>query len=189
MRLPILVLFALSAIGRADDLGDRIRAITDAPEYKQARWGMLVVAAKSGGTVYEEHGDNRFLTARVTKLYTGATALDEFGPDFQFSTPVYRRGEVKERVLDGDLILVASGDLTFGSRRGKTSAIEFTDSDHTYANSGSMNAKLTETDPLYALNELARQIAANISEVKGEIMIDDRLFPRTRSTGSGPEIV
>ena len=92
-------------------------------------------------------------------------------------------------MLDGDLVLVASGDLTFGGRRTKSGSTAFTDSDHTYANGGSMDAILTETNPLYALNELARQVAAGISEVKGEIFIDDRLFARTRATGSGPQVV
>jgi D-alanyl-D-alanine carboxypeptidase/D-alanyl-D-alanine-endopeptidase (penicillin-binding protein 4) len=52
-----------------------------------------------------------------------------------------------------------------------------------------MNAKLTDTDPLFAINELARQVATSIGEIKGEVMIDDRLFARSRSSGSGPEIV
>src|SRR5262245_57880190 len=119
----LLLLFA--SVARSDELADKIRAITDAPEYKPARWGMLVVDAKTGRTVYEQNPDKLFLPASVTKLYTCATAIEEIGPDFHFTTPVYRRGEVKDRVLDGDLILVASGDLTFGGRRGKTSAIEF----------------------------------------------------------------
>jgi D-alanyl-D-alanine carboxypeptidase/D-alanyl-D-alanine-endopeptidase (penicillin-binding protein 4) len=189
-RIRIVFLLLLVApLARADELADKIRAITDAPEYKPARWGMLVVDAKTGWTVYEQSPDKLFLPASVTKLYTCATAINELGPDFNFTTPVYRRGEVKDRVLDGDLILVASGDLTFGGRRGKTAAIEFADNDHTYANSGLMTAKLTETNPLYALDDLAQQVAARITEVKGEVLVDDRLFAKTRATGSGPEVV
>lgn len=183
------LLLLVAPLARGDELADKIRAITDAPEYKPARWGILVVDGKTGRMVYEQDPDKLFLPASVTKLYTCATALEELGPDSHFVTPVYRRGAVKDRLLDGDLILVASGDLTFGGRRGKTSAIEFTDSDHTYANSGLMNAKLTETNPLFALDDLAQQVAASLSEVKGEILVDDRLFARGRATGSGPEVV
>src|SRR4051812_32473743 len=122
-RILVLLLF-VAHLARADELADKIRAITGAAEYKQARWGMLIVDAKSGRTVYEQDPDKLFLPASTTKLFTCATALEELGPDFHFTTPVYRRGEAKDRVLDGDLILVASGDLTFGGRRGKTSAIE-----------------------------------------------------------------
>ena len=40
-----------------------------------------------------------------------AAALAAFGADYKFETPVYRRGEVVEGHLHGDLILVAKGDL------------------------------------------------------------------------------
>jgi serine-type D-Ala-D-Ala carboxypeptidase/endopeptidase (penicillin-binding protein 4) len=189
VRLVLSALVFIAATARADDLADRIRAVTDAPEYKAARWGILVVNAESGKAVYEQNPDKLFLPASVTKLYTCVTALAELGPDFRFETPVYRRGEVKDHVLDGDLILVASGDLTFGGRRGKHGGTLFCDNDHTYANGGSSNAQLTDSDPLYALDDLARQVAASVNEVKGEVLIDDRLFARTRSSGSGPEIV
>jgi serine-type D-Ala-D-Ala carboxypeptidase/endopeptidase (penicillin-binding protein 4) len=169
MRLAIPAFLFLATITRADDLADHIRAVTDVKEYKPARWGILVVDADSGRIVYEHNPDKLVLPASVTKLYTCATALCELGADWTFTTPVHRRGEVTDKVLDGDLILVASGDLTFGGRRGKDGRTLFADHDHTYANSGLMDAQLTDSDPLYALN--------------------DRLFARTRSSGSGPEIV
>ena len=188
-RLAFFVISFLVGSVQADELSDKIKAVIEVPEYKAARWGLLIVDAKTGSTIYEQNPDKLFLPASVTKLFSCATAITELGPDFRFTTPVYRHGEVTSRVLNGDLILVASSDLTFGGRRGKTTAIEFSDNDHTYANGGAMNAKVTNTDPLYALNELAKQVANGISEVKGEVLIDDRLFLRTRSSGSGPEIV
>jgi D-alanyl-D-alanine carboxypeptidase/D-alanyl-D-alanine-endopeptidase (penicillin-binding protein 4) len=189
MRFAALFVLFLATLARADDLANEIRSITDAKEYKPARWGILVVDAESGRTVYEHNPDKLILPASVTKLFTCATALCELGPDFNFLTNVYRRGDVKDKVLDGDLILVAGGDLTFGGRRGKDGRTLFVDNDHTYANSGLMDSRLTDTDPLYALNDLATQVAESIKEVRGEILIDDRLFPRTRSSGSGPDVV
>lgn len=189
MRLAVAALLILAAIARADDLADRIKAVTDAREYAPARWGIHVVGGESGRTVYEHNPDKLILPASVTKLFTCATALCELGPDFSFTTPVFRRGEVKDKVLDGDLILVAGGDLTLGGRRGKDGRTLFADHDHTYANSGLMAAELIDSDPLFALNDLARQVATHVKEVRGEVLIDDRLFPRTRSSGSGPEIV
>jgi serine-type D-Ala-D-Ala carboxypeptidase/endopeptidase (penicillin-binding protein 4) len=188
-RLVIAAFLILASIGRADDLADKIKTITDAPEYKAARWAILVVDAESGRTIYEHNPDKLMLPASVTKLYTCANALNEFGADYRFVTPVVRRGDVKDKVLDGDLILIASGDLTFGGRRGKDGATVFQDSDHTYANAGLMDGKVTDTDPLFALNELAKQVAKSITEVRGEVLIDDRLFARARSSGSGPDVV
>ena len=97
VRFVALLLFLARFNSRtADDLADKIRAITEAPEYKPARWGILVVDAKTGTSVYETNADKLFLPASTTKLYTCANALNEFGPDFHFITPVYRHGEVKE---------------------------------------------------------------------------------------------
>jgi len=84
------------------------------------------------------------------------------------------------------VILVASGDLTLGGRTNAEGKIAFTDSDHTYAN-GSEKGELTEPDPLAGLNELARQAAqAGIKRLRGEVLVDDRLFDRDFGTGSGP---
>src|SRR5262249_25098672 len=48
----------------------------------------------------------------------------------------------------------------------------------------------TDTDPLAGLKALAKQVAkAGIHRVKGEVLIDDRLFDRIQSTGSGPKEV
>src|SRR5207237_739662 len=50
--------------------------------------------------------------------------------------------------------------------------------------------ELTESDPLAGLEELVRQIAAaGIKKVRGEVIVDDRLFDSTNSTGSGPSKV
>src|SRR5579884_3945986 len=78
----------------ADDLAAKIGAVIDGPDYKEARWGILVVDAKTGKALYERDADRLFMPASVTKLYTCAAALAAFGADHRFETPVYRRGEV-----------------------------------------------------------------------------------------------
>src|SRR5437879_2261516 len=118
-RLAIVLLavcFAPSSIRADDSRAQRIESVINRPDYKQAHWGMLIVDAETGKTVYEHNADRLFLPASTTKLYSCATALDALGPDHRFETPVYRRGEVKDGRLRGDLILVASGDLTLGGR-------------------------------------------------------------------------
>jgi len=188
-RLALAFVLFAAVAGRGDGIAESIEAITSVPEYKAARWGIVVADAETGKTVYALNADKFVLPASVTKVFTCATALAELGPDFQFTTPVYRRGEVKDKVLEGDLILVGSCDLTFGGRRGKDGKTLFANYDHTYANSGLMKSQVTDSDPLYALNELAHQVAATIKEVRGEVLVDDRLFAKTRSSGSGPDVV
>lgn len=169
-------------------LSSEIEAVIQAPQYKHAHWGILVVDVESGETLYEQDADKLFAPASVTKLYSVAAALDALGADFRFETPVYRRGDVDDAgVLRGDLILVASGDLSFGGRTTQTGQIAFVDNDHTYAN-GSDRGGLTGPDPLAGLNDLARQVAASgIKRVRGDVLIDDRLFEKNSGTGSGPQ--
>jgi D-alanyl-D-alanine carboxypeptidase/D-alanyl-D-alanine-endopeptidase (penicillin-binding protein 4) len=175
----------------ADDLAAKITAVIDGPDYKSARWGVLVVDAKTGQTLYERDADRLFMPASVTKLFSCAAALAAFGPDHKFETPVYRRGEVKEGRLRGDLILVAQGDLTLGGRTPADGTMAFKDHDHIYANfpSGS-ESEITDTDPLAGLTALAKQVkAAGITRLDGEVLIDDRLFAKARGSGSGPDLL
>src|SRR5947209_8504161 len=89
------VWFAPSPIHAEENLAQRVEAVINGPDYKQARWGVLVVDAQTGKAVYEHNADHLFLPASTTKLYSCAAALDALGPDHRFETPVYRRGEVK----------------------------------------------------------------------------------------------
>jgi len=44
-RLAIAALLFVAGTGRADELAEKIEAVTNAPEYKAARWGILVTDA------------------------------------------------------------------------------------------------------------------------------------------------
>ncbi len=199
MPLPRrVVLFSFLSLGLllpaargADDLAVKIEAITNGPDYKHARWGLLIVDAESGKTLYERDADRLFMPASVTKLYSCAAALAAFGPDHRFETPVYRRGSVEDGRLRGDLILVARGDLTLGGRTTADGKMAFKDHDHIYANfpSGS-ESEVTDTDPLAGLVALAKAVKdAGITRIDGDVLIDDRLFARARGSGSGPDLL
>jgi D-alanyl-D-alanine carboxypeptidase/D-alanyl-D-alanine-endopeptidase (penicillin-binding protein 4) len=55
--------------------------------------------------------------ASTMKMYTSAVALDRFGPDFTFRTPVLRDGAVaSDGTLSGNLYLRGVGDPSLGSR-------------------------------------------------------------------------
>jgi D-alanyl-D-alanine carboxypeptidase/D-alanyl-D-alanine-endopeptidase (penicillin-binding protein 4) len=179
------------AVAAIDRWSDRIDRLINGPNYKQAHWGLLVVDSQTGETVYAHNADRLFLPASVTKLFSVATALALLGADYRFLTPVYRRGRLAGNRLDGDLILVAQGDVTLGGRNGpKEDELLFKDHDHTYANGGQGKAELTDSDPLLGLKELARQVVASgIREIDGDVLIDARLFDQIQSTGSGPRAV
>jgi D-alanyl-D-alanine carboxypeptidase/D-alanyl-D-alanine-endopeptidase (penicillin-binding protein 4) len=183
----LTVVLGVSQLIASDRLENEIATVIQAAEYKQAHWGILVVDLATGQAVYELNADRLFAPASVTKLFSSAAALDALGADHRFQTPIYRRGEVDAAgTLKGDLVLVASGDLSMGGRTTADGRIAFTNSDHTYAN-GSDKGELTEPDPLAGLDDLARQVAqSGIKRIHGEVLIDDRLFDKGFGTGSGP---
>ena len=161
---------------------DRVDPVVNVKEYAGAHWGMLVVDLATGRPIFERNADQLFCPASVTKLYTTAAALADLGADYRFKTPVVRRGEVKEGTLQGDLILIAQGDLSLGGRTGPDGSLLFEDGDHSYG-----NGTLVPCDPLAGLDHLAREIhAGGIRTVTGDVIVDDRLFEAAVSTGSGP---
>lgn len=153
-----------------------VRAIFEKPLYKNGVWGLLVADLDSGEVIYDLAASRQFMTGSVRKVISIGLALEKLGPEHRFTTPIYRRGTVKDGVLDGDLILVASGDLTMGGRTNPDGTLAWTNYDHNEANSLG-NAQLTAPDPLAGYTTLAEKVAlAGIRKVTGDVIIDDRLF-------------
>jgi D-alanyl-D-alanine carboxypeptidase len=189
MRASLVVLLAsvaccvlVASCGSGDD-GDPIAQIMSKPRYASAKsqWSMVVMDANTGQVLDALDPDMLVLTASVRKLYSVATALNVIGADHRIVTPVYRTGTVDgSGMLTGNLILQASGDLTFGGRKKPDGSVDFTDFDHNDAR-GFGGAILTPEDPLTALNDLAQQVrASGITAVAGDVIIDDRLFDAFR---------
>ncbi len=177
-----LILVPSVGLAEPTSLDRQLATVLQRSEYKYARWGILAIDAATGQPVIELNADQLFAPASVTKLYSCAAAMIALGAEHRFETPVYQRGE--------DLILVAQGDLTFGGRTTKDGHMAFANDDHIYATATKATTALTETDPLAGLKDLARQLKeAGIREIKGDVLIDTRLFEIARGSGSGPAIV
>jgi D-alanyl-D-alanine carboxypeptidase/D-alanyl-D-alanine-endopeptidase (penicillin-binding protein 4) len=180
--VSLLLLSLATVLVKAQDaapanVSSDIKAIMDKPLYKGAIWGLRVVDVDTGQTLVDLEPHHQFFIGSVRKVFTTGELIDQIGPNHTFNTPVYRRGPINKRgVLWGDLILVASGDLTMGGRTNPDGTIAFTNYDHNEADSLE-NAELTKPDPLAGYAALAHQIAASgIKEITGDVAIDDRLF-------------
>jgi D-alanyl-D-alanine carboxypeptidase/D-alanyl-D-alanine-endopeptidase (penicillin-binding protein 4) len=173
-----------------DALSRRVDGVLTKSGFRLGHWGILVVDRKTGQTMYERNADLLFAPASVTKLFSTAAALVELGPTYRFQTPLVRRGEIDVKgTLHGDVILIAQGDLAMGGRTGPEGRMVFQDDDHTYAG-GSLKGQVVSTDPLAGLEHIAREVlAAGIREITGDVIVDDRLFSPSPSTGSGPRMV
>lgn len=71
--------------------------------------GVLVQTLK-GDVLLEQNSEQYFNPASVTKIATSLTALEQLGYDYRFNTEIYTNGKIQDKVLDGDLIVVGSGD-------------------------------------------------------------------------------
>ena len=173
----VTALAGAQAIANPANVPSDIKAIMDKPAYKGAIWGLRVVDAETGQPLMDLEPGHQFFIGSVRKVFTLGELLNQVGPDHTYDTPIYRSGHVNDRgTLHGDLILVASGDLTMGGRTNPDGTIAISDYDHNEANSLG-NAALTKPDPLAGYAALAHQIAASgIKKIAGEVVIDDRLF-------------
>jgi D-alanyl-D-alanine carboxypeptidase/D-alanyl-D-alanine-endopeptidase (penicillin-binding protein 4) len=159
------------------ELGPKVEKVMNSSFYRYGEWGYLEVDPSEGRTVRALGPPDRlYIPGSSTKLFSVSATLDDLGFDHRFKTPVYAQGEVKDNTLTGDLVLVASGDLTMGGRTAPDGSVSYTPVDHTYANDVP-GATLTPEDPLAGLDEIAKQVReSGITRVDGNVLIDDRLF-------------
>ncbi|MEJ2060931.1 MAG: D-alanyl-D-alanine carboxypeptidase, partial [Gammaproteobacteria bacterium] len=72
-----------------------------------------IVNLSQGRFIGALNPDQRLLPASVTKLYTAAAALQQWGAAHTFKTRLLMHGRLRGDTLQGDLILLGSGDPTF----------------------------------------------------------------------------
>jgi D-alanyl-D-alanine carboxypeptidase/D-alanyl-D-alanine-endopeptidase (penicillin-binding protein 4) len=168
-----------SATGAAA-LAKTIALIEARSQYRQSDWGYEVADEQSGRVIAAQHAAKMFDPGSTMKIYSVATALRKYGPNYRFRTPVYREGTVTDGVLSGNLVLVASGDMSLGLREQRNGTLYYENLpklDQSYATIGLPGAVEPPGNPLAGLNQLAAEVReSGITHVDGNVAIDDRLF-------------
>src|SRR5216684_140570 len=143
----------------------RAEALLGAAPASKGEWGLLIVDAESGETLYEQNADKYFVPASNMKLFTTALALAKLGPEYRFHTTLESRGTISSAgVLGGDLALVGRGDPNLSNRKFPYELKEEFDG-----------------PPEKALVELADALVAKgIKQISGDVIADDSYFPRER---------
>jgi serine-type D-Ala-D-Ala carboxypeptidase/endopeptidase (penicillin-binding protein 4) len=161
-------------------------SITSNPRYADSTWGWQIVDVATGELVYQRNANQQFVPGSIIKDYTAAAVLDALGPGYRFRTPVYGQGRVRDGVLNGDLVLVGSGDFSFGLRNRPDNTLAYTNFDHN--ESGTLPfADLVKGNPLAGVRKLAREVRqAGIRRVGGDVVIDNRLFAAYDGWPDGP---
>jgi serine-type D-Ala-D-Ala carboxypeptidase/endopeptidase (penicillin-binding protein 4) len=142
---------------------ERVDALLATAPVNKGDWGLLVLDAETGQTLYELNADRYFIPASNMKLFTTALALAKLGPDFRFHTTLETHGAVSsDGKLLGDLFLVGRGDPNLSNRKFPYTLKEEFDG-----------------QPEKVLAELADAlVAAGVKEISGNIVADDSYFPR-----------
>ncbi len=143
----------------------RVEALLGTTPTNKGEWGLLIVDAESGETLYEQNADKYFVPASNMKLFTTALALAKLGQDYRYHTTLETRGTLSsEGVLSGDLTLVGRGDPNLSNRKFPYELKEEFDG-----------------QPEKALVELADAVVAKgVKEITGDVIGDDSYFPRER---------
>jgi len=166
-------------------LEEGIKKIMERPEFAHSRFGIKFISADTGNVIYELNSQQLFVPGSTTKLLTEGTSLELLGGDYRFHTKMYRTGPIgQDGTLQGDLVLVAAGDLDLSNRIQPDDTLAFENEDHSY---GGPDSKGLPGDSLAVIREFSRQVAAKgIKRITGRLLVDATLFPEgDRELGTG----
>src|SRR6266849_6702636 len=136
----------------------RVEALLGTVPANKGEWGLLIVDAASGETLYEQNADKYFVPASNMKLFTTALALAKLGPEYRFHTTLETRSTISSvGVLSADVVLVGRGDPNLSNRKFPYELKEEFDGPQEKA-----------------LADLAEAVAAKgVKEISGDVVGDD----------------
>jgi D-alanyl-D-alanine carboxypeptidase/D-alanyl-D-alanine-endopeptidase (penicillin-binding protein 4) len=83
--------------------------------FAHAHWGVLVRSLDRGDVLYAHEPGKLVVPASNMKIVTGAVALETLGPEYRYRTRVAATAPVRGGTIDGDLIVIGSGDPTIAA--------------------------------------------------------------------------
>jgi D-alanyl-D-alanine carboxypeptidase/D-alanyl-D-alanine-endopeptidase (penicillin-binding protein 4) len=93
-----------------------IDSMVNAPEFRTALWGILIVDPEKHDTLYAHNASKLFIPASNQKLVSSSVMLEQLGPEYRFRTTFAAHGPVANGTLNGDLAVIGRGDPTMSDR-------------------------------------------------------------------------
>jgi len=169
-----------TAAQNAPSLVQGVQRIVERPVFKHSTFGVEIYDQTAHKTLVAIHENQLFTAGSTTKLVTEGTALALLGPNYRFHTRVYHTGKITDDgTLEGDLILVGSGDLNLSGRVLPDDTLDWTARDHAYA--GILPGKSVAGEPLRVMKALATGVLMKgIWRVRGHVIVDASMFPSSQ---------
>ncbi|MCC6548427.1 D-alanyl-D-alanine carboxypeptidase/D-alanyl-D-alanine-endopeptidase [Candidatus Sumerlaeota bacterium] len=134
-------------------MSEQFDRIFSDPDFVTAFFGVRVERA-DGSVIYDRNGEKMLMPASNMKVVTTAAALELLGADYKYETRLETCGKIADGKLEGDLVIVGSGDPSLGTWR--------LENRH-------------DGDALLA-DWVAKVKGAGINEITGAVVADGRVF-------------
>ena len=112
-----------SAVVTRASLKRMVDSMVNAPEFRTAMWGVLIVDPEKRDTLYSHNAAKLFIPASNQKIVSSSVMLEQLGPDFRFRTTFASHGTLADGTLTGDLAIFGRGDPTMSDRMQKGDAM------------------------------------------------------------------
>lgn len=110
------LIFSSQLILAQVDLPEEIKSILDAQEFNHAQVSLSVIDIQNGQNLIGYNDQIALIPASSQKVLTTFISISLLGKEFIYDTRVELRGDVlRDGTLDGDIIILGSGDPSLGS--------------------------------------------------------------------------
>ena len=113
----ILILGIKLILGHAQIINTELESILQDEAFDYASVG-ISVRSLDGTEVIHINSDKKLIPASSLKLITNFCAIDILGSDYTYQTRIGYSGAIdRSGTLEGDIVIISSGDPTFGANR------------------------------------------------------------------------
>lgn len=150
----IFVVFLNAKQKFLDSFGTEIEKAIVNSKFSKDEVGVVVIDVKAKRVVFSLNEGKPFAPASNMKIFTTASAIFLLGEEYIFDTSFYYDGEIKEGVLNGDLVIKGAGDPNISGR-------------------------FHNDNELFLFNKVAEGLKQKgVKKIVGNIILDDTIFDK-----------